>query len=126
MTLVWSLYYFFGCLWIVDGVRVILPSLGIASKALAAGSPFASWGIIGAVVGLINVLMGVGLLLKLELARKVANFLCGINLIFGLLGLLGAFLMSGAMGVSGLLGVLLSIFTIALYGAQIWVIGETE
>ena len=126
MTLVWSLYYFFACLWIVDGARVMLPSLGLATKSLATGSPFASWGILGAVIGLINVLMGIGLLLKLELARKVANFLCGINLIFALFGLLGAFLMSGAMGVAGLLGVLLSIFTIALYGAQIWVIGETE
>ncbi len=124
-SLVWTLYYIFSVLWIFDGVRVVLATLGIA-KQLGAGSAFASWGILGAIFGGINVLIGLGLILKVEFIRGVANFLCGINLIFAILGVVQTIIISPVLGPVGIIAIIGSILVCALYGAQIWVIGETD
>jgi len=126
MKLVWRLYYFFSALWMFDGLRVVIAFLVPTLDEFAAGNPFASWGIAGMLVGLINMLIGLGLIFKVERIRGAANFLCGMNLLSSLVGFGMSILISGAMGLMGLLGVFFGMFYVVLYGAQIWVIGETD
>ncbi len=126
MKLVWRLYYFFSALWMFDGLRVVIAFLVPTLDEFASGNPFASWGIAGMLIGIINMLIGLGLILKVERIRGAANFLCGMNLLSSLVGLGMAILVSGALGIWGLVSVFISMLYVVLYGAQIWVIGETD
>ena len=121
----WILYYVFSVLWIFDGARVIIATLGFM-KENGTGSPFASWGIIGTVIGVANVSIGVGLILRVEFLRGVANFLCGLNLLGAGFGVVGAILVAPVLGAVGLVAVVISILYCLVYGLQIWAIGETD
>jgi hypothetical protein len=73
-----------------------------------------------------SVLLGIGLALRIELARGIVNFFCGIRILFGLLGLAGSVLGSVFAGALGLIFVVLNIINIATAAFMIYLIGETE
>lgn len=74
----------------------------------------------------VRILLGLGLIAKIEFVRGIVNFVCGISLIFGILGLLSSF---GSIMIFGLLGVLVliqNVIDIATNAAMIYLIGETD
>lgn len=126
---VWVLYYIFAALWIIDGARILLVSLGALPKLAAMGSvgqAFSGMMAIATLIGAALVGLGVGLILKWEPARGVANVICFLNILGGLFNLVSAIFLSPLGGVSGIFNVFLAMFSIAWTGAQIWVIGETD
>lgn len=110
-NLIWGLYYFFAVWWIIDGGLTL---------ATAKGS------VLEIVIGSIQALVGVGLLLRIDFLRGVFNVLAFLGLLGALRGLIFAILGSAFFGLSGFLLVLFMVFKICLYGAQIWVLGETD
>lgn len=82
--------------------------------------------IVRPVSGGVNLLLGLGLLFRIELIRGVVNFVCGLNIIFGLLGLVGILLGMVFSGFYGFLMMLYQVFNIALNALMIFLIGETE
>ncbi len=82
--------------------------------------------ILGTVIGGFTLLVGIGLLARVEIARGIANFLAGLNLLFGLLGLAGSLIGSVVAGPLGLLLSLKGVLDIATRAFMIFLIGESE
>lgn len=74
----------------------------------------------------IQAVMGLGLLAKIEIIRGIVNFVCGIQLIRSILGLLGSLLAIMALGPFGFLVLLFNILDIVTNAMMIYLIGETD
>ncbi|GAB4118288.1 MAG: hypothetical protein Fur0036_02350 [Fimbriimonadaceae bacterium] len=110
----WPLYYVISGYWILAGIASIaLPAL------MGAGVGGSCWGIVQA-------LLGVGLLLKVNRVRRIVNTICFIGLAFGLLMIgfsLFALIVDGQFGFAVFANGLMTVVTNAL---MIWVIGLTQ
>lgn len=111
----WPLYYVISGYWILAGVlSIFLPALlgGFARGA-------SCWGVIQA-------LLGIGLLLKVNKARRMVNLICFVGLALGLL-LVGfslfALIVDGQFGFAVFASGLMTVVT---NGLMIWVIGLTQ
>jgi hypothetical protein len=71
-------------------------------------------------------LFGIGLALRIEFIRGVANFICGIQIILGLLSAPATIAMALVMEPFGLPLILMRVLDIALAGFMIYLIGETD
>lgn len=109
----WPLYYVISGYWVLSGIA------SIAIPALTGFGGGSCWGIVQA-------LLGIGLLLKVNRIRRVVNFLCFMGLAFGLL-LVGISLFvlffDGKFGFEVFANGLMTVVTNAL---MIWVIGLTQ
>lgn len=97
--------------WILSGAYSVLTALLLADKGA---------GVVAAAFGLFPVAVGLGLILRIEFVRGIVNVLCGLQILFGIVGVLGSFFAGHP------LGVLMSFFQIATAGFMIYLIGETE
>lgn len=104
-------YNLIAAYWLVTG--------GIRVVAAASGGPGAG-GVVAGAFGLLAALIGLGLLLRVEFVRGIVNVLCGLQILFGALGVLDSFLGGDP------LGLILSFVQIATAGFMIYLIGETE
>jgi hypothetical protein len=116
---VWPAYYGIAAWWIFNGLYSVVQTVWRGQ----AGSAF---GIVGIGIGALTALVGLGLILRVELARGIVNVLCFLQILDGAFGLLGSFLMSFAFGLLGAIAMIMSILQIALAVLMIFVIGETE
>lgn len=98
--------------WLISGLWSALA----ASVLSGSGEP----NILSVVFGSATSLVGLGLLLRIEFVRGIVNFLCGLQILFGLLGVVTSFL--GGQP----LGLVLSLVQIATAGFMMFLIGETE
>lgn len=62
----------------------------------------------------------------MELARGIVNVISFLQILQGLFGILGSFLLSFAFGLIGAIAMVLAIVQVVLAGLMIFVIGETE
>ncbi|CAN5406940.1 hypothetical protein BH11ARM1_BH11ARM1_12460 [soil metagenome] len=77
-------------------------------------------------VSAVTILVGIGLLLKVEVARGIVNFICGMRIIFGLATGGITVITALAIGPFGVLLILLKAFDIITAGLMLYVIGETD
>ncbi len=124
---IWPAYYALAAYWMINGMLAIgqgvYPLMHPSKVDLGA---FALFSYLGIAIGLFTFLVGLGLVLHLEVARGVANFLAGLKIIFGLFGLAGAVLGTLFAGVLGLVMVILQVIDIAAAAFAIFLIGETQ
>jgi hypothetical protein len=116
---VWPAYYAIAGWWIFNGLYGIVQVL--LSKH--AGS---FWGVMDIAISSITALVGLGLILRVELARGIVNVLCFLQILQGLFGVLGGFIMSFAIGIFGAIAMVMSILQIIIAVLMVFVIGETE
>ncbi len=83
-------------------------------------------GYIELVMGGIALVLGVGLLLRIEFIRGVVNFVCGINLLLGVFGLLAMIPLVMLFGWIGLLLAFMKVFDLACNAGMIYLVGETD
>ncbi|MBS1724987.1 MAG: hypothetical protein JSS66_18765 [Armatimonadetes bacterium] len=111
----WTIYYVLCAFWIVNGGANLI--LALTSK-----QP----NYISLAFGVFQLLVGLGLVLKLEIVRGIVNVLSFLSILQGLLGLIGSLMSILAFGALGLIFVLVNIITIVIAGATVWIIGETQ
>lgn len=103
---------------------------GAASIAFGLLTPLfvksASTSIIELLIGLVTIILGIGLLMRSESARKIVNVLAFLNLMFGIFGFIFALVLVGFGGIFKLAGVVLALVKIASSIAMIWLISETD
>ena len=104
----------------IDGIRVVMA--GVGSKSPEAVTFIAVLCIFPAT----RIFTGVGLLVRWEFVRKVVNFVCGIGILFDLLGIIGALLTIPITGGFGVLLLCYSIFDLSTDAGMIYLIGETD
>lgn len=98
--------------WILNGVW------GIISDTVLAGKDGPN--LVGAAMGALGALIGLGLLLRIEAVRGVVNFVCALQILFGILDVITAFILGSP------LMMILALVQIATAGLLIFLIGETE
>ncbi|MBN9501353.1 MAG: hypothetical protein J0H02_06230, partial [Armatimonadetes bacterium] len=124
---IWGAYYSLAVFYVVSGgYDVAMVFVNANRVILGEKLGFGFWSYIGLAIGGLTSLLGIGLLLRLELARAIVNFFCGLQILFGLLGLAGSVLGTMFAGALGLVMVFMQIVQIAAAAFMIYVIGETE
>lgn len=108
-------YYGIAAFWLVSGLWSVLNGL-----LLTKGGNY-----IGAAVGGLTALIGLGLLAKVEFVRGLVNIACFLQILSGILGVITTFFM-GSLGGLGILLVLLDFLQIAFAVLMIYLIGETD
>jgi hypothetical protein len=111
-------YYAIAIYWIISGTWTILSGSGILTHK----DPT----IISIIVGAVNVLVGFGLVFKVEVMRSIVNFFCFLNIAVGLLGLWEAVLLMPFFHLLGIVLILTQMLQIATSGLMIYLIGETD
>lgn len=116
---VYPLYYTISGYFLVSGLVALILTLVNPNK-----SEFAN--ILMYVSAGISIVLGLGLLGKVEIIRGIVNFVCGLRVFFGLLNLPGA--LAGLLGSTffGILGLIFAVLDIVLNGFMIYLIGETD
>ncbi|MEZ0325814.1 MAG: hypothetical protein ACAH95_07895 [Fimbriimonas sp.] len=125
---VWPAYYLISGYYVVAGLADIARGVIMMTRHTdnAIGEQFGFFGYIGVIVGAIGMLIGIGLLAKVEFIRGIVNFFCWINILSGAFGLLSSVLAGGfftGWGITGIVQNLLNIITSVL---MIYLIGETD
>ncbi len=78
------------------------------------------------VLGAVTALFGVGLLARVELVRGIMNVFCGLQILFGLIGLVQSILVGTVFGPLGLVMMFFDVLQIATAAFMIYLIGETD
>jgi hypothetical protein len=110
---VWKAYYAIAAWWILEGAVDILGATVFATEKHANGGMFAIS------LGAFSVLVGLGLILKVDLVRSIVNVLAWLNILFGLLGIVMAFFMVPVAGIWGALLMLKMFLNIGLSGLML-------
>ena len=114
---IWPAYYGVAAYWMLSGLASALEAI-LQSK----GGP----NIFALIIAVLNFGFGLGLALRIELIRGITNVFCFINILFGLFGLAGSFLLTAIVGWLGLLIMGQTALSIATSGAMIYLLGETD
>lgn len=134
---IWPVYYSLCAYWVISGMGhaadtyhtaitpVKMEFMGIKETMEAPGfGSFAA--ILGFGVSIFRIVVGIGLAARLEFARGIANFLAGLSILFGVLGLAGSLIGTMFAGPWGLVLALMNTLDIVVGGMTIYLIGETE
>ena len=105
-------YNLIAAYWVLSGAWGVLSATVLAGKDGPNG--------VAAAFALIPVVVGAGLLARVEFVRGLVNFLCALQILSGLFGVVMAFLMGSP------LGLLLNIVQVFTAGFMIFQIGETD
>jgi hypothetical protein len=100
---------------LVNTVWVMQPEGGLTAFSIAA-----------VIFGAAYALVGLGLLFHVEAARGVANFVAGLLILFGVIGLIASLLGAGLAGAAAVPFMIHNVLDIAIGGFLIYLIGETE
>lgn len=129
---VWACYYFIAAWWILGGAYDVLDSMYVFGKPLELLKLEKEFqmqvgpNVVGAIAGAITLIFGLGLALKIELIRGIVNFVAGLKLIFGLLGLAGSLMGMTFAGFLSLPFVIFELVNVITAGMLLWLIGETD
>ncbi len=124
---VWGAYYGLSVLYILEGVyNIVMAFVHSHDKFMGEELGFGLFGYVSLILGGLSIALGLGLLFQIQSVRNVVNFFCGVQILFGILGLAGSAI--GAV-FSGPLGILLmfnQVLQIAAAAFMIYIIGETD
>jgi hypothetical protein len=121
----WALYYVLCSVWLVSGIWSIVETLAIAPTQKGYEG-IGMFGVVGLVFSGAQVLVSIGLLAKVEIARGIVNVIAFLNLLSAAFGLLGGLVVTLVLGPLGVLIIVMNVIEIAVNGGIIWVIGETD
>ena len=116
---VWPAYYGVAIYWALGGIINIIIGVFGVSKG---GSSY----IIDIIGGLATMLVGIGLALKVELARGIANIFAFIKMGLGILGLIGTLFGMAIFGAYAFIFVIANILDIATAAFMMYLLGETD
>lgn len=98
--------------WILSGGYQFVSALLISSDK---GPDY-----VGAVAGLLPIVVGLGLLLRLNIIRGIVNFLCALQILGGILGVIVSFFAGDPVQL------IMALVQIGTSGFMIYLIGETD
>ena len=126
-----SLYWALCAWWCLGGVLQIVEVYRDylsrqSSTSIFVEKSFGAYDAIGIAFGAVGILVGLGLALKVKFIRKYVNFICGLNILFGLLSLAGSLASILLVGALGVIFVISNIVDIIVAAATIWLLSETS
>lgn len=127
---VWAVYYLIAAYWALGGLYdVFKGAAGLAhppkSDHLFGMDPSLDFTIM-VIAGIVYLVIGLGLVFRVEFIRGIVSFFSWLKIIFGAFSLLGAFPLLALFPLVGIIAVTLAILDIVSAGLMIYLIGETE
>jgi hypothetical protein len=120
-------YFVMAGWWIFNGIIMILGAIAFHNKLMEGGAAmFDSIPIAVIVIGFVYALTGIGLALRVEIARGIVNVLSWISVGFALMRIAGLLFAGLVMGPIVILWMLRAVVDGLLAGFQIYLIGETD
>lgn len=125
---IWPAYYACAGYFILNGLLETIGAIAVAGTVTKTpfGNIVNSVNYVGVVVGVLTIVVGIGLILKVEFIRGVVNFFCGISILISLLTLIPTILGSALVGLYGIVYIVRSLLSILTNGLMIYLIGETD
>ncbi len=120
-----TLYVVMSSAWLVLGIISITLVVFVSPSAHKQSGPEV-FGFISGAIAAFQVLLGIGLVARVDLVRGIVNVICWISIVIGLLGLLGDFTVMLFFGPVGFLLVLFDIIRVAINASMVWLVGETD
>ncbi len=125
---VWTIYYLLCAFMLLTGIWGVVDDV-----AISVGSEgMDTMNYVGVIFSVVQIMLAIGMFMRLEWARGLVNFWCWVGIVFTLLGL-GLLIMAMLTVIGGvmptgllILSLFLSLLDLAVYGGVIWVIGETD
>ncbi len=118
-TWIWPAYYAASGWFLVSGGLDVLNGFGVLDRSHHIRP-------VTLVAGIITVLIGAGLLAKVEFIRAIVNFFCFVRIALSLLSGIGALAVMSFNPGLGLLMLIFSILDLCIAGLMIYLIGETD
>jgi hypothetical protein len=125
---IWPAYYIISVYYVLGGVAHVGRGFIFMTRSTdnAIGQQLGFFGYIGIIVGAIQILIGLGLLFKVEFIRAIVNFFCWISILSSSFALLGSVLAGGFFTSWGISGIVLNVTNIVTSALMIYLIGETD
>ncbi len=98
----------------------MLAGLGVLGKDMAAG------GSCIAIMGLVNIVLGAGLILRWEAIRGIVNVVCFVTMLFAAWGAINGFFLAPLMGPFAALFLIRNLIDFCTAGFMIFLLGETD
>jgi hypothetical protein len=77
-------------------------------------------------LGALSLIFGLGLIFKVDFIRGIANIICWIQIVFGILGLAMSFGWAMIIGPLAFLLIAMNVIQVCMAGFMIYLIGETD
>lgn len=113
---VWPVYYFIASFFVLNGIVGVLFGVG------AIGKPDA----FSLVAGGVNLILGIGLIFRLEFIRGVVNVVCFLQMLGAAFSALQGFVLAPLTGPFAALFLVLDVIQFCASGFMIFLIGETD
>lgn len=124
---VWGAYYAISVLYVVEGVDdIFMTFVNSHRKIMGEEIGIGPFGILSIVLGALTILIGLGLVLRIEFIRGIVNFFCGVQILLGILGFFGAVAAALFTGPFGILLMFLEVLRVVCGVMMIYLIGETD
>jgi|SRR5579862_5239143 len=124
---IWPCYYAMCAVFVLEGAGGILHTVASShEKFMGQEIGLGVFSFISMAFDGFTALLGIGLAMRIELARGIVNFICGLRILFGVLDLAGALMGTLFLGPLGFILVILSIVNIVTAIFMIYLIGETD
>lgn len=125
---IWPAYYIISVYYVISGLMDVLGGVVMMTqhKNNVLGEQLGFFGYIAMIIGAITIVIGLGLLLRVEIVRGIVNVFCWIAILSGAFGLLGSVMSGGFFTAWGIVGIVKNVFSIATSGLMIYLIGETD
>ena len=117
---VWWAYYLIAGYFLLGGIFVVLAGLGVLGEDMALG------GSCIAIMGLVNIVLGAGLILRWEAIRGVVNVVCFVTIIMAAWSALQGFFLAPLTGPYAALFLFQNVIDFCTAGFMIFLLGETD
>jgi hypothetical protein len=117
-TWVLTAYYGISVWYILDGFRIGAAALAAAAKE--------GLDVISVIIAVLNIVIGLGLLLRIEVIRSIVVFFAALNILFGIFSLVGSILGTMMFGWLSFVFTIWICISILLNMLMIYLVGETD
>lgn len=121
---IWIAYFGIAIWFLIGGAIDVVRLIMLATKADSETARTITY--VFCVFPGVRALIGLGLLTRVELVRGIVNFVCGLSLLFGLLGLVFNLFTMLATGIWGLIWMVFQLVDLGTNAGMIFLIGETD
>ena len=111
---IWPAYFAVASLWVLQGIATVFTALRSEDGTLTG------------LIGIFGIIVGFGLICKIELVRGIANVLSFVKIAGGALSIATGLIAMGTMGWIGLVFLAFGVMDVVTGGLMVYLIGETD
>jgi hypothetical protein len=111
---IWPAYYAVATWWVLQGIASVLAAIKSDDGTLTG------------LIGIFGIIVGFGLICKIEIVRGITNILSFLKIAGGALTILMALIAMGTLGWIGVIVLAFGVMDVVTGGLMVYLIGETD